>query len=299
MNNSGPCIGLVKEIFLNLDDYDFFITPAIVNILTNAILAVTAMIFNGVLIVTVLRSENLQTPSYLLITSLAAVDFLVGMLYHPFQIALSVCYLKRSIEDICEIAQPFNFITTYLGALSFSMVTCISVDRYLALRLGSGYRVSFTKRRVRRVIVAQWIVGFFLSAFSTWGDVVPRPFVFAVWSLLGFVFFSTTCFYYVKSFKALAVYTSQVHEHPSNFDVECYRRMLKTMLMILGFLLLCHVPIILSIIANIIYKHRKETVLFHLEAITLFGLNSSINPVIYFIRFPDIRRACLRRTLTS
>ena len=62
--------------------YDDLTTKLLMGVIFfNVVLVISATLGNAVIIVTILKSQNLQTPSYILITSLAFTDLLVGMLY--------------------------------------------------------------------------------------------------------------------------------------------------------------------------------------------------------------------------
>jgi hypothetical protein len=118
-----------------------------------------------------------------------------------------------------------------------------------------------------------------------------------VGSFIFFVLLSITCIFYIKAFRALHLYTVQVHAQqpnplPGNFDVVRYKKTLKTMLVVLGCLLLCYVPILCVIVPWAFQEIRKEAIVLLISSLTFGGLNSSINPVIYLIRFTDIRNAC-------
>jgi hypothetical protein len=144
--------------------------------------------------------------------------------------------------------------------------------------------------------VVVWVLAFFPAFLNSFKKLFDP--VVVVGSLISFILFSITCTFYIKAFRALHLYTVQVHAQqpnplPGNFDVVRYKRTLKTMLVVLGCFLLCYVPIIFSL-ASMVFGVRKEKewLIFFFLTLTAMGLNSSINPVIYFVRFTDIRNAC-------
>ena len=107
----------------------------------------------------------------------------------------------------------------------------------------------------------------------------------------------TTCVFYIKSFRALHLYTVQVQaQQPNplagNFDVVRYKKTLKTILAVLTCLLLCYAPLGLALVLRRILNNQKEILIVNGISLSLMGLNSSINPVIYCTRFTDIRDAC-------
>ncbi|XP_031552568.1 beta-1 adrenergic receptor-like, partial [Actinia tenebrosa] len=266
----------------------------IINIFVNAILAVTATLGNGMIIVAILRSQNLQTPSYLLITTLAFADLLFGLMIHPLHIVGGTFFLQGNIRGLCAMASLYIFFGLFLGSVSVMIVTCISIDRYLALTLRHRYTIIVTKKRVRYMIVFVCVLAFlgaFPNIFEKYFDIFSRAMFSCYMALL-----LITCVFYIKSFRALHLYTVQVHaQQPNplaiNFDVVRYKKTLKTMLLVLACLLICYVPSICAFSMWKMLDNRKGELVVYFTTITLICLNSSINPIIYLIRFADIRNA--------
>ncbi|XP_031563196.1 trace amine-associated receptor 13c-like [Actinia tenebrosa] len=270
---------------------------AIVNLFLNAFLMLTATLGNGIIIFAILRSPQLQTPSYLLITSSAFTDLLVGLTFHPLQIVLNVDYLQSNIERMCEMANLLTLVIVYFGFLSMFMVTAISIDRYLALTLRNRYSIIVTKKRVRVLIVASWILPSLLSFLTAIKQFAATLLV--IDTSLSVVFLSITFVFYGKSFRALHLYTAQVHAqqpNPSNgsFSVVRYKNILRTMFLVLGCLVLCSLPLVGTLIARSTNESTNETVFAYFVSLTVVSLNSSINPIIYLIRFTDIRTKCIQ-----
>ena len=242
-----------KHFFLNLNDNRTGVSLIVFNIVLNVVLMITASLGNGLIIVAILRSQNLQTPSYLLITSLAFTDLLVGLVYHPLQIASNTYNLQGDVQGVCGMAKVYVFFSTYLAFASLLMVTCISIDRYLALTLRHRYNIIVTKKRVRSVIIFVWILTLFIAFPQTIDDRVYNN-SYAIDCSLVSVLLSVISFFYIKSFRALHLYTVQVQaQQPNplaagNFDVFRYKKTLKTMVIVLACLLLCCVPLVCSLV---------------------------------------------------
>ena len=259
-------------------------------------LMITATLGNGMIIVAILRSQNLQTPSYLLITSLAFTDLLVGLVCHPLLATIAVCYLRKDVTALYVSMEAFICVSSILGTMSLVMMAYISIDRYLALRLKHRYRFVVTKKRVRLLIVVSWTLTLFVGILNAFRRRLDNVF-YATLTCTCFLFLSITCVFYAKLFKTLHLYTMQVQaQQPNplvgNFDVVRYKKTLKTMIIVLGCYLLCCVPVTCAASAMTALQFSKETALLQTTAAIVYGLNSSINPVIYVIRFPDIRSTC-------
>jgi len=268
----------------------------IVNIIINTLLALSAVLTNSLIIATILKSQNLQTPSYLMITSLAFTDFFIGLILHPVLVTTSVLKLTNRTQTLLvrnyEISLLVNYSTGYLILVSTCMNALLSMDRYLALSLRHRYRIHVTKKRVRVAIVTGWVVVFLVYMFSI---IVFQPIIIIGTGVLLLV---VTFAFYVKSFFTLHRYTLQVQaQQPNplhgNFDVVKYRRTLKTMVAIACCYLTCCLPGFISIFFLVRFPINAISNLtgFMINMVFLiFGANSSINPVIYLTRFRDIRQ---------
>lgn len=268
-------------------------TSGIANLIFNVVLTLTASVGNALISCAILSSQNLQTPSYLLITSLAFTDLLVGLVYHPLQISLIAHILNNNAKGVCQILPIYSFVITFLCVLSFMMVAFISFDRNLAFKLRHRYRFTVTKRRVRLLILLGWMLSLpfaLTSIFPQYQAHVPTLTCF-----LG-ILLVITCCSYVNAYRALhhaacrRIHVQQPNELQGTFNILKYRKTLKTMVTVLVCLLLCFVPFICSLVVIVSYGVSFKTLSFTFASLTLLALHSSANPIIYIISFRDIRR---------
>ena len=297
MNGSANCSH--KYAMPTLKYHDFFEKPLIGGIVLNVVLAVSATFGNGMIIVAILTSQNLQTPSYLLITSLAFTDLLVGLVYHPLLALQCFHLLLKNVQGICDrkLFSLFRNINALLVLLSYALSMLISIDRVLALTLRHRYRIKVTVKRVRMVIIGVCIGAPAMAIPVMMKVDSVRTRAILAFSLMLIPLLVTSAFY-IKSFVTLHRYTVQLQAQQPNpsqgsFDVAKYRKILKTMLAVFGFLVLCFLPgIVTSIMRASTGMRFKAVTMLAWISRTVFGLHSSINPVIYLIRFTDIRQAC-------
>jgi len=294
MNSSkfDNCPPFTREIAENINKYTYLL---MFSSICNALLALTATLGNGLVIVTILKSQNLQTPSYLLITSLAFTDLFIGLIYHPILTQIPASFLTKDISFLCRSLAP-HYIVAFLGGVSIVMNVFISIDRYLALKLKHRYRIHVTKKRVRIVIVVGWVsVGCFslLSSFMSMFSLHETLTTLIPALILVILTFS----FYFKSFITLHRYTLQIQaQQPNqlhgNFDVVKYRKTLKTMVSILICYLVCCVPLFAAVVASYLAYHDLSSITTVFLGFIIFSANSSINPVIYLTRFKDVRQEC-------
>ena len=294
------------ELFSRKDrNNNLFETGFIISICVNALLTLTGIIGNGLIIVAILRSQKLKTPSYLLIKSLAFTDVLVGLAFHPSMIVKDLFHLEKYKESPCLFLFIFNLINSYRGSLELLMSALISIDRYLAISLLNRYKIVVTRQRVLTVTLATWVL---IGGSLTWLVEDTRFMTAAQARIFKAVFILSvlliTCAFYIASFIRLRNHTAQVQSNssPAQFNVLKYKKTLKTMMAILGCFLVCQVPLFITMSMFESFMkgpHRDIFMVAHNFASTVHGLNSTINPVIYLVRFRDIRRACHQMLLDN
>jgi hypothetical protein len=75
----------------NSDYKGFFIALAVIN----AALAIPTILSNVLVIVAIYLTPALQSPSYILLSSLALTDFIVGLLVEPIQVIMAIADLSN------------------------------------------------------------------------------------------------------------------------------------------------------------------------------------------------------------
>ncbi|KAF7644905.1 hypothetical protein LDENG_00213850, partial [Lucifuga dentata] len=113
------------------------------------------VVLNLLVIISISHFRQLQTPTNLLLLSLAVSDFLVGFLMY-FQILLiEGCWLLGDI--MCVLYLVLDFIVT---AASVGAMVLISVDRYVAICDPLRYPTKVTQKRVKICVCLCWLCSF-------------------------------------------------------------------------------------------------------------------------------------------
>ena len=119
---------------------------------------ILVLLGNIVVLIALKKETSLHPPSKLLFRNLAFTDLCVGLITQPFYI-LHFMIIAHERWDICPLTQKLTHITTYiLCGVSLLTVTAISVDRLLALLMGTRYRQVVTLSRVRISLLFVWIL---------------------------------------------------------------------------------------------------------------------------------------------
>ena len=119
----------------------------------NTCLAITAIVGNTLILITLRKDTSLHLPSKTLIRNLVASDLGFGFVELVF-----VAYWVSILQGQWQICQYF-YLAYIIGAsisISASLwtLTAIGVDRLLALFLGLRYRQVVTLRRIYVVFIA-------------------------------------------------------------------------------------------------------------------------------------------------
>lgn len=127
----------------------------------NCIFCLTATVQNLPVIAAILKTRSLHTPSNVLLCSLAVTDLTAGCVVHPIFAAFKVQLLHDRFS--CTLVLVKEGMVIYTGVLSMLTLLSISLERLIALRVHLRYREFVTIPRVLTVVVTTWL---------SWGLVV-------------------------------------------------------------------------------------------------------------------------------
>jgi len=224
-----------------------------------------------------------------------AISDIFSSLQFPVYLLRIYWALQRNLDDFCGY-RNIIFATGFFGLfMSLAMSVLISIDRHLAIALKHRYRATVTKKRVFGTVISTYLLIIVVS-IALASDLI-FPYYKYITAVIGGLFLLTICTLYSKSLVALHRLSTRIYAQGhgsslSNFDVTKYKKSLNTMIMVLMFLLVCVIPLASSACLDAIREPTKLSVVFQLSAFVIFNLNSCLNPIIYAIRFTDIRNAC-------
>ena len=246
---------------------------------------------NAIILVALQRESSLYPPTKVLLRCLATSDLFVGLFAEPFRIArfLSILH-ERWI--ICQYTSLASFICGYaLASVSLLTVTAISLDRFLALRLGLIYRQVVTLKRSILVVVAIWVVSIVSSLMYFWSHRITLCYGYTVISLSLVVttFAYTTILFSLRQRKALRQDNQDVQVPALN--IARYKKAVSSSLWVLVTLCVCHLPF--ALIDGLFSQREASQPLFISRAfsVTLLYLNSSLNPILYCWKITEVRKA--------
>ncbi|XP_041470092.1 trace amine-associated receptor 7d-like [Lytechinus variegatus] len=136
--------------------------------ITFAVLVIcVSVVGNFLVIATFLKTERLRTPTYYLLSSLAATDFLNGLIGVPLELYRRVVFSDITcLEMYSRYFSAFSYLFGGNNLFHIIMVTC---DRYIAVHRPLRYQTLVTTKRIAIGILISWlmsIVGFMLHLVS-------------------------------------------------------------------------------------------------------------------------------------
>uniref|UniRef100_A0A665WYE1 Trace amine-associated receptor 13c-like n=1 Tax=Echeneis naucrates TaxID=173247 RepID=A0A665WYE1_ECHNA len=135
-----------------------------------SIITLLTVVLNLLVIISISHFRQLHTTTNLLLLSLAAADFVVGLLMMPvFLLQNQGCWFLG--DFMCGVHYFLGFLVV---SVSVGNMVLISVDRYIAICEPMVYSTRVTLKRVQLCVCLCWI---FSAVHSSWilRDFLKRP----------------------------------------------------------------------------------------------------------------------------
>lgn len=259
----------------------------------NGVFCLTATVQNMPVIAAIVKTPSLHTPSNVLLCSLALTDLTVGCVVHPVFVAFKARLLLG--EFWCLLLLVKEGLLIYTGILSMLILLAISLERLIALRLHLRYGVLITIPRVLAVVIVTLL---------SWGLVV------CTWPLgvsINVVSSISVAIMVVVAVALVAVCAEifrilrrhqMVIWNQNKLQAEMFRsasRRRKSAAAILYVVVLFFAFYSLSAFATIRFIFTQDfnisqNILWDI-AETLALMNASVNPILYYWKMGNIRRA--------
>ena len=261
----------------------FFTTDAALNML----FTVTTIFGNILSLIALRKTKFIDPPTKLLLCNLAITDLGIGLVVHPLKAACELRYRWQLIPDVYMI---YASVASAFISASLMTTTMITIGRLLALCLLTKYRQVVTLKRTVIVIILVWVTGVLYGAVFVFNRIV-----YSVLALLGMTvctLVTSACFIAIFVNLRGNRLTSQEQNTRRNFKNTRYKYTVHTVLYIFIALLLCYLPyIFLTIFARFTMRNKDEKIqLAFILTQTIVFLNSSLNPLLYCWRIPELRK---------
>lgn len=259
----------------------------------NGIFCITATVQNLPVIAAILKTRSLYTPSNVLLCSLAMTDLATGCVVHPIFIAFKVQLLHDHFS--CTLALIKEGMVIYTGVLSMLTLLAISLERLIALRVHLRYRELVTIPRVLTVVVTTWLSwGLVVCAWPLGLGIYVVSLVSVVIIMVVAVALAVIC---AIIFRILRRHQNVIRDQ-TKFHAEeakTLSRSRKSAAAILYVVVLFFIFYSPCAYATIVFNVTKDfnigqNILWDIT-VTVALMNASVNPMLYYWKMGNIRRA--------
>ena len=268
-----------------------FETEVIANCILNAPVMLLSIIGNALVLVAILRTPSIRSPSVIFLCNLAVSDLLVGLVVEP-------AYIAEQIVRTVTVPQKAVKTMGFAGcSVSLWTITAITVDRFLALHYHLQYPNLMTTSRAIYTIITIWCI-ITLFSFSI------------LWSLSIYYFFATFCITicllvclvcFIKIYRIVRRHQLQIQVQQQAVEnsidtheqqIRQSTRSAKNIFIYFLAMILCYSPFsIVVIISGFTGVDLKVILTF---SFTVVLMNSSINPFLYCWRMTELRSAVFK-----
>ena len=267
-----------------------FETVVIANCILNAPLMLLSIVGNALVLVAILKTPSLRSPSIIFLCNLAVSDLLVGLVVQPVYI---VEQMVKTVPKLQEAVGGMGFAGC---GVSLWTMTAITVDRFLALHYHLQYPNLMTTSRAIYTIVTIWCIIALFSFSVLWS---PRIHYFlGAFCITICLLVCLVCF--IKIYRIVRRHQLQIHvqqqalENSTDTNKQQIRQSTKSAKNIFIYFLvmiLCYTPLFF---VYIILINNLNSVVLRTFPVTVAFMNSSINPFLYCWRTPELRRAVFK-----
>ena len=149
----------------NFDGASQRFTMNLVTAIINIIASPLAVISNSLIVIAILTSPRLRTPSNFLIGCLALSDVLVGLTVQPGYICFRLMENQhRSVP--CSVRVMYSNAFYICCGVSFMTLSAVSYERLVAVRLRARYNDVFSGNRVLKFMAAIWVLNIVLTSLQ-------------------------------------------------------------------------------------------------------------------------------------
>ena len=254
------------------------------------------------------KHESLRTISNRFLASLSVADAFVGLVIDPVWIVI-VCWIQpRGQRNLSMITKMLWIHTTAATTLNSC---CVSIDRFIAIRFPFRYQDSLTKRRCFAVIILVWFISLSLPflIFSRERKDRKELFLSTIFTM-SLVLLLVVSFCYIIIFKLARkqfrriLPAKNIPDSDENVRVRGMQnfKAIKTVGFVLSACIITWMPsVVLQLVTFYYIEEEKRCRLRKIKFVVspwveaIAFTSSAINPLIYYFRNSDFRRA-FRRT---
>lgn len=285
---------LTCDLFdIHLDQTNATLTDKIIACFLNSVFSIATCIGNSVILHVIWKTQELHSPSYVLLFCLAASDLLVGLICQPSFVGLKIAELGNDSNVYCTliIIQAISSWTT--SGVSLLTLSAVSIDRLLAVTLHLRYNTIVTVPRVIQTVVCLWVFSIIVVLLKFW---ITNWLVFPL--VITLITFVVTTSSTMKIFQFARRHQRQITQQQQSVQnntinvLKC-RKSALTIIYVYGLFVISYLPVfVIMLIIQTLTGIKTKTMMIAVNfAATAVFINSFLNPVVYCWRIRETRRA--------
>ena len=296
MNRSSDIQPSCFFLSVNLERNQNTVVASILTSILNALFSLLTCSGNVIILRVIWKKRELHSPSFVLLSCLAASDLVVGLICQPSFVAYHIAELADDFNAYCvlRIIQSISSYTT----IGVSVVTLsgISIDRLLALKLHLRYKEVITIPKIMLSALVVWVVSTSVVLLRFW----ISYWIFVPVVVLLFTFLVTALSTW-KIFQIVRRHRRQISQQQRSVQrqginvLKC-RKSTITVLYVYALLLVFFFPLFVTIFVESFTGYTTTMKIVYDYVTTTVFINSFLNPFVYCWRIGEIRRA-VRNTL--
>ena len=291
MNETHPSHLTCFFLNVNLEQTKDTFMSGILSCILNALFSLITVTGNFIILYVIRKTQELHSPSFLLLFCLAAVDLFVGLICQPFFVAFKIAELVNNSSAYCILRMIQNISGWTTAGVSLAILSGISVDRFLALTLHLQYNTIVTAQRIVQTFVVFWILSATIVMLRFW---IRQWIIFP--AVTASISFLVTTLSTLKIFQIVRRHQRQISQQQQSVQsntvnvLKC-RKSAVTVLFVYGLFLIFYLPFFVTMFMETLTGYTLQVRIAYDYVTTVVYINSFLNPLVYCWRIGEIRRA--------
>ena len=258
-----------------------------------------AILGNGLVLWLVFANRSLRTISNLFLTSLAAADFLVGLVIDPVWISIKCLRLDEE-SYMQNYSKTIGYLWIHTTVATTFNLCCVTLDRHIAIFHPLRYEYIVTNSRCYVLIATVWFLSLVLPCSRFLANVTVLPTLWLSFTIITVLIpMVIIIFCSIRNLKAAAIQSKRIvtqHNVPREEAVKSRLKNFKaakTISIVVGLFVVFWLP---SLVTSLVQYFSKRLTWYKVwtpvEGVAFTA--SAINPLVYCLRNDDFYEALTR-----
>ena len=260
------------------------------------IASLATIVGNAVVLWLISKNRSLRTISNLFLTSLAAADFLVGLVIDPVHL-LFRCLLFKTDTYLKTYSKTIDYLWIHTTVATAFNLCCVTLDRHVAIFYSLRYEEILTYTRCYVLIATVWFMSLVLpcSRFLV-EDVIGLPALYISFTIITvlipmiIIILCSIRILKAASLQSRRITVSTVQNQDAVKTRKKNFKAAKTISIVVGLFVVCWLPSLVTSFVHYLGKRLNFYAVWRpVEAVAL--TSSAVNPWVYCLRNAEFYQA--------